>query len=37
MKMEIRVTAPLDGVVVAILVREKQVVEEGQQFVILSK
>ncbi len=35
MKMEIPVTAPRDGTVAAILVREKQTVEEGQKLAIL--
>jgi acetyl-CoA carboxylase biotin carboxyl carrier protein len=35
MKMEIPVTAPRDGTVTAILVREKQTVEEGQKLAIL--
>jgi len=35
MKMEIPVTAPLDGTVAAILVQEKQTVEEGQKLAIL--
>jgi acetyl-CoA carboxylase biotin carboxyl carrier protein len=35
MKMEIPVSAPRAGTVTAILVREKQVVEEGQTIAIL--
>jgi len=35
MKMEIPVSAPRAGTVTAILVREKQVVEEGQKIAIL--
>jgi len=35
MKMEIPVAAPRDGAVAAILVREKQMVEEGQKLAIL--
>ena len=35
MKMEIPVTAPRDGIVAAILVQEKQTVEEGQKLAIL--
>ena len=35
MKMEIPVTAPRDGTVAAILVLEKQTVEEGQKLAIL--
>jgi biotin carboxyl carrier protein len=35
MKMEIPVTAPRDGTVAAILVQEKQTVEEGQKLAIL--
>ncbi len=35
MKMEIPVTEPRDGTVAAILVREKQTVEEGQKLAIL--
>ena len=37
MKMEIPVTAPRDGTVAAILVREKQTVEEGQKLAILGE
>jgi acetyl-CoA carboxylase biotin carboxyl carrier protein len=36
MKMEIPVAAPGAGTVTAILVKEKQVVEEGQKLAILS-
>ncbi len=35
MKMEIPVTAPRDGTVAAILVQEKETVEEGQKLAIL--
>jgi acetyl-CoA carboxylase biotin carboxyl carrier protein len=35
MKMEIPVAAPRDGTVAAILVREKQMVEEGQKLAIV--
>lgn len=35
MKMEIPVAAPRDGTVAAILVQEKQTVEEGQKLAIL--
>jgi len=37
MKMEIPVTAPRDGTVAAILVQEKQKVEEGQKLAILGE
>ena len=37
MKMEIPVAAPHDGTVAAILVKEMQTVEEGQQLAILGK
>jgi len=37
MKMEIPVAAPRDGIVAAILVQEKEIVEEGQRLVILSE
>ena len=37
MKMEIPVAAPRDGVVAAILVQEKEIVEEGQRLVILGE
>jgi acetyl-CoA carboxylase biotin carboxyl carrier protein len=36
MKMEIPVSAPRAGTVVAILVQEKQVVEEGQKIAVLA-
>ena len=36
MKMEIPVAAPRDSTVAAILVQEKQTVEEGQKLAILS-
>ena len=35
MKMEIPVSAPRAGTVAAILVREKQIVEEGQKIAVL--
>ena len=35
MKMEIPVVAPRDGTVAAILVRETEIVEEGQKLAIL--
>ena len=35
MKMEIPVAAPGDGTVAAVLVKEKQTVEEGQKLAIL--
>ena len=35
MKMEIPVVAPPDGTVAAILVQEKQTVEEGQKLAVL--
>jgi biotin carboxyl carrier protein len=35
MKMEIPVVAPHDGTVAAILVQEKQTVEEGQKLAVL--
>jgi acetyl-CoA carboxylase biotin carboxyl carrier protein len=35
MKMEIPVSAPRAGTVVAILVQEKQIVEEGQKIAVL--
>jgi len=37
MKMEIPVAAPRDGIVAAILVRETQIVEEGQKLAILGE
>jgi len=37
MKMEIPVTAPLDGTVAAILVQEKETVEEGQKLAVLGE
>jgi acetyl-CoA carboxylase biotin carboxyl carrier protein len=37
MKMEIPITAPRDGTVTAILVQEKQKVEEGQKLAILGE
>jgi len=37
MKMEIPVAAPRDGIVAAILVRETQVVEEGQKLALLTE
>jgi acetyl-CoA carboxylase biotin carboxyl carrier protein len=37
MKMEIPVAAPRDGTVVAILVGEMQIVEEGQELAILGE
>jgi len=37
MKMEIPVAAPRDGTVAAILVRETQIVEEGQKLAILGE
>lgn len=37
MKMEIPVTAPRAGTVAAILVQEKQTVEEGQKLAILGE
>jgi len=37
MKMEIPVTAPRDGTVAAILVQEKETVEEGQKLAVLGE
>ena len=37
MKMEIPVTASRDGTVAAILVQEKQTVEEGQKLAVLAR